>query len=330
MKNNLCKKDCNSCINCGRCGGCSFCEASICSKNCNSCGTICMKRGKAVVYANTIIKNKSELLKNKNIELPKHIPIIPDKLKKEYKTQMIGIHGGDALNQNGTAVRKIYKESGFKKTLNINESCKGILQFYVRDRTLEGIWKARGQLYQEIKELGLEAVIAPNFSLYEDAPRIEHLFNIERSITIYNELINFGINAIPDVAWYNINDLDFWINQINKSKCNIIAFSFQVVDVRLKASNLWKHYLAGFKYLCEGIDFDIKVIIIGVNSESRIFEIRKAVKSNIKLHVLNQSAYIQSQRGMYSNGRVKDLNTPKDILLDKNIQYFNEIYSKLI
>ncbi|MFT8349212.1 DUF4417 domain-containing protein [Clostridium saccharoperbutylacetonicum] len=289
-----------------------------------------MKRGKAVVYANSIIKNKSELLKNREIELPKHIPIIPDKLKKEYKTQMVGVHGGDALNINGTNVRKMYKENGFRKTLNVHESCNGLLQFYVKDRTLEGIWKAREKLYAEIKKMGFEAVIAPNFSLYEDAPRIEHLFNIERSITIYNELIKFGINAIPDVAWYNINDLDFWIEQINKSRCSMIAFSFQVVDVRLKASNLWKHYLAGFKYLCQGIKSNIKVIIVGVNSENRIFEIQKSISDNISLHVLNQSAYIQSQRGMYSNGRVRDLNTSKDKLLEMNIKYFDKLYSELI
>lgn len=332
MTANLCKKDCENCINVKRCGGCSFCEACICDNKCNICGTVCMKRGKAVVYANNIIKNRSELLQNKKIRLPKHIPIIPDKLKTELslnRVKMIGVHGGVALSQNGTGIRKIYKTNGFKKALNINEDCKGILQFYVKDRTLEGIWKSRTQLYEEIKQQGFEAVIAPNFSLYEDAPRIEHLFNIERSMTIYNELIQFGINAIPDIAWYNINDLDFWIEKINKSKCNIIAFSFQVVDVRLKASNLWKHYLAGFKYLCNNINHEIKVIIIGVNSESRMSEIKNAIQRNISLHVLNQSAYVQSQRGMYSNGRVKDLNTPKNLLLDKNIEYFNDVYSKL-
>ena len=86
----------------------------------------------------------------------------------------------------------------------------------------------------------LKAVIAPNFSVYEDTPRVEHLYNIRRSIIIYNELIDYGINAIPDISWYNINDLDFWIEKLNNSECSIIAFSFQVVDVRLKASNYGK------------------------------------------------------------------------------------------
>lgn len=329
---NLCQKQCSNCSNKKRCGGCSLCEASICDRNCKMCGTICIKRGKAVVFANKIISKKENLIQNKDFNISYHIPIIPDRLKKELdinEIPLVGIHGGVALSQNGINVRKIYRENGFKKALNLNKACKGILEFYVKDRTLEGIWKSREQLYSQIKEQEFEAVIAPNFSLYEDAPRIEHLYNIQRSITVYNELINYGINAIPDIAWYNINDLDFWIEQINMSGCKVIAFSFQVVDVKLKASNNWKNYLAGFKYLCKQIKGKIKIIVVGLNSETRISAIKQAITENITIHILNQSAYVQSQRGMCSEGRVQDIKTDKHSLLCKNIKYFNNIYFDL-
>ena len=173
-------------------------------------------------------------------------------------------------------------------------------------------------------------MIAPNFSLYEDAPRIEHLYNIKRSLIIYNKLVEHGIKAIPDIAWYNRNDIDFWIDQINKSKCSIIAYSFQVVDVRLKASNLWKNYLAALRYMAAKVKENVKcILVIGVNSETRMQEIRKAVPPNIQISVLNQSAYTQSQRGMYSKNRISDKKTDKSDLFEKNIQYFNEIYKKL-
>lgn len=324
---NLCKKDCSKCNRFNRCGGCSLCEAAICGEKCDKCASICRKRGSSVVYANKILDKDINLSGNKDLNLPGYIPIIPDKLKEKLNTNVISLHGGNVLKSNGKGVRKIYKENGYSNALNVSEGVSAILEFYVRDRTLEGIWDSRECIYKEINDLNLGAVIAPNFSVYEDAPRIEHLYNIQRSLIVYNELIESGINAIPDISWYNIDDLDFWVEKINRSECRIISFSFQVVDVRLKASNAWKNYIAGFRYLVNKLEKNIKIIIAGLNSSRRIEEIIKIVKdSNVKsIHILNQTAYLNSQRGVYSGG-IKDIKTPKTELFKKNLDYLDELY----
>lgn len=311
-----------------------MCEAAICDGQCKICGTICMKRGASVIHANKIISQDVKLINCVEIELPDFIPILPDKLKKKlpYETaKFVALHGGVTLKRSGEGVKNIYKKNGFNKALNIDERCEGILEFYVKDRTLEGFWDAQydSGFFDDLRKLNV-IVIAPNFSLYEDAPRIEHLYNIKRSLIMYNKLIEHGIKAIPDISWYNKNDIDFWVEQINESKCRVIAYSFQVVDVRLKASNLWKNYLAALRYLAAKVVDNVKcIVVVGVNSEARMQEIRKAVPSNIKISVLNQSAYTQSQRGMYSKNRVSDKKTDRSELFEKNIKYFNEIYKKL-
>ncbi|MGF7058582.1 hypothetical protein [Brassicibacter mesophilus] len=58
---------------------------------------------------------------------------------------------------------------------------------------------------------------------------------MKRSTIVYNELIDYGINAVTDVSWYNIKDLNIWIEAIDKSRIKTIAFSFQTVGVQLKA-----------------------------------------------------------------------------------------------
>lgn len=330
--NGLCKRKCSNCIFFKRCGGCSLCEASICSKNCLKCGTLCPRRGSSIRYLNEILKAPEELMTNKKAGIPHHIPILPDRLSETLDPEMakmIGVHGGNVFSKNGESVRKVYREKGFKKVLNIDERCGGILEFYVKDRTLEGIWDNRKSIYPELLNQNFDLIIAPNFSVYEDCPRIEHIYNIQRSIIVYNELIKLGVNAVPDISWYNINDLDNWVYRINKSKCKIIAFSFQVVDLRLKASNAWKDYLAGFKYLCKGISNEISIIVVGITSHDRIVELMSVASSNISIHILNQSAYLQSQRGMNSDGRVRDIHTPKQILFYKNIKYFNNLCEKV-
>ncbi|MGN9163449.1 DUF4417 domain-containing protein [Clostridium sulfidigenes] len=328
----ICKVRCDKCLFNVRCGGCSMCEGAICSESCNKCAAICPKRGSSVVHLNQILKEDVKLMPNEKYNLSYHIPVLPDRLNYKVKEDLlktIGIRGNNFLSRNGKKIRNIYSKNGFNKALNVESSVKGILQFYVKDRILECIWDNRLGLYKELAEQDFEAIISPNFSVYEDAPRMDHIYNIQRSITIYNEMRQAGIRAIPDVSWYGLKDLELWIKMINESEIKTAAFSFQVVDVRLKASNAWKNYLAGFRYLCSQISKNVDFIIIGASSAKKAIEIRRAAGENIKLYFLNQSAYIQSQRGMYSGDRSRDIVTPKEKLLEKNIIYFNKLYKEI-
>lgn len=72
-------------------------------------------------------------------------------------------------------------------------------------------------------------------------------------------MIRAGLPAILDVVWATVEDLEYWIKEINKSDIKVIAFSFMNVDTRLKASNAWRHYLIGYKFLISRIDPNIKI-----------------------------------------------------------------------
>ncbi|MDT8718276.1 DUF4417 domain-containing protein [Clostridium sp. 19966] len=327
---NSCGRSCKACAINNRCGGCSLCEVSLCRKQCDKCFILCPERPEAFNYLSSI-SDGSVLLGNKLVILPEHIPIIPDLLKEPPNFSVmpaIAVHAGAMFSRNGEQINRRYTEKGYAGALNIDPRTKAILEFYVKDRTLEGFWDNRKNIYDDLKKLNFYAIIAPNFSVYEDAPRTDHLFNIRRSIEVYNEMIQSGIMAIPDIAWYNINDLDSWIELINKNSIRTIAFSFQVVDVQLKASNLWKSYMLGFRYMCQNIKQEVEIIIAGISAPRRIKEIFAAAGGR-KLHVLNQSAYIQSQRGMLSEGRKTLLEIPKNELLKLNIKYFNIMYAQM-
>lgn len=329
----ICKVKCDKCSFNERCGGCSLCEGAICGGICNKCSSLCPKRGSSAIHLKQIlVLEENKLMPNDKYDLGYHVPVIPDRLNFKVRDKLlktVGIRGNNFLSRNGQEIRNIYKKNGFNKALNIQSNVKGILQFYVRDRILECIWDNRFHLYEKLKLQGFEAIISPNFSVYEDAPRMDHIYNIHRSITVYNEMRRAGIRAIPDVSWYGLRDLELWIDMINNSNIKTLAFSFQVVDIRLKASNDWKNYLAGFRYLCSKVSKNLDFIIVGASSAKKSIEIKKAAGENIKLCFLNQSAYVQSQRGMHSEDRSRDVVTPKEKLFEKNIIYFNKLYEEI-
>lgn len=99
---------------------------------------------------------------------------------------------------------KIKSQFDFSKVNNIvgiHGEIEGILEFYIKDRDLEGFWANRKVVYEQLKKQNFKAIITPNFLLYEDAPRSEHLYNIQQAKKVYNEMIQEGLSAILDIIW---------------------------------------------------------------------------------------------------------------------------------
>ncbi|MEW9123790.1 MAG: DUF4417 domain-containing protein [Thermotaleaceae bacterium] len=327
----LCGRRCSQCLLYEDCGGCSLCEASLCKGGCDICFSLCFKRPAAAAYLMSIGGAKLNLQQNRKLSFPVHIPILPDRLKIKPQHNLmpvVGIHGGNMFARNGEKINNSYLQKGFTAALNIDEKTEGILQFYVPDRTLEGFWDNRQAIYSDLKKMNFSGIISPNFSVYEDAPRVDHLYNMKRTSIVYNEMLDIGLPAILDVSWYNKSDLERWCSAIKAFNVKTIAFSFQVVDVALKASDLWKSYILGFRYLCKNISKDTNILIVGAVSRNKIEEIFKASRGQ-KLHILNQSAFVQSRRGISSETRKARSDLSFDELLLQNVMYFNNTYKTL-
>jgi hypothetical protein len=80
------------------------------------------------------------------------------------------------------------------------------------DKELENYWKHRHDrhLVEGIKAVNPTHVIAPNFSLFHDVPRFDHLANIKRSLVCAEELSKAGISVIPYMAGITAHDWERW------------------------------------------------------------------------------------------------------------------------
>lgn len=326
----ICSRSCETCNMQLHCQGCSFCEMPFCKKDCHQCTSLCPCRGGSFGYLKSLGGGEVLLKANSSHDLPEFIPVIKDRLTEDIDVgDVIGIHSTTFFIPNGERINKRFINKGLAEALSLPKGTKGVLEFYVKDRTLEGFWDNRKEIYYELKMMDWKVVIAPNFSVYEDAPRIDHLYSMKRSSIVYNEMIEQGIPAVPDITWYNQIDLDQWIREINKNELKTISYSFQVTDIRLKNSTWWRHYLMGFRYMCQRIPEDVQIIIAGIVSPTRLQAIKRAAKGR-KLSVLNQTAYLQSRRGILSEtGYKADVSLSKNDIFIKNLKYYKQAYSKL-
>lgn len=331
----LCGRDCSLCRmkKNYRCKGCSMCDVAICKcgEKEKRCIVVCPNKfGSFTLVKRTI--SKEMLLNNEKYNFPIHIPVMPDKIHANFNlssaNDTVAVHGEFLLNSKGSEITGSYKR-GFRKALNLSEKTQGLLEFYIKDRALEGFWDNRQHIYKELKEQNFKGIITPNFSLYEDAPRLEHLYNIQRSKIVYNEMIHAGLPAILDISWAMEEDLKYWIKEIKFSKINTIAFSFMNVDTRLKASNSWRHYLLGFKILINKIPKDIDIIVAGLSSVSRIEEVLELTKDR-RITFLHQSAWVNSRNGVSARLRKQlDRSITKDFIFQDNLDFYIEEYERL-
>lgn len=328
----LCKRDCERCTLQLHCQGCSLCEMPFCNNDCHRCFALCPKRPASFGFLKSVGGGEIRVAGNEQMRLPVCIPVLPDHFQTTMHVRdIIGVHGGNMMTSNGEQVARVYRQRGLQGALNLAKPVEGVLQFYVKDRTLEGMWDNRNEIYRQLLEFPWKAVIAPNFSVYEDAPRMDHLYNMKRSSIVYNEMLEVGLPAVPDISWYNRIDLDQWIREIVRNGVKIIAFSFQTVSTQSKATNTWRHYLMGYHYLLSRIPDDVEVIIAGIVSPDRLQTLRTAGNGRNRISVLNQTTYVQSRRGVLSNkpGEPAPEEMEKNQILLRNIDFYEDVYEKL-
>jgi hypothetical protein len=162
---------------------------------------------------------------------------------------LIGVHGEKICASNGESLSRVFREKGLQRALNLENPVRGVLHFYARDRVLEGFFDNRKEICKQLKNDPWAAIISPNFSVYEDAPRLDHLYSMKRSRIVYNELLEAGLPAVPDVSWFDRSDLDAWARDIRRGGVRALAFSFQTVGTATRAAKDFEGCLGGFKYL---------------------------------------------------------------------------------
>lgn len=233
--------------------------------------------------------------------LPIYLPAAGDPFKKTPDAgalPWVVINGARFFSSTGSGLRPRALSAGgdIRQWLKVLPDTRAGIHFYVRDRFLEGFWKSRKDLYKNLKQFDL--VFSPNFSVYEDAPRYEHLVNIRRCVTVYEEMLGRGVRAIPDVAWYQKKDLDWWADYIRKNSIQVVAASTQTVGTGLHTLGSWKGYLAGIRYLAERVPGDVRIIIVGVSSPKKARVVLQEIGSGGRdISFMNSQAFMMARKG---------------------------------
>lgn len=84
-----------------------------------------------------------------------------------------------------------------------------LLAFYLDDAKFENFWFQPDKYVAKMINRGIGMSIAPNYSLWSDAARATHLYNIYRSRWVARYFQEAGIYVVPDINWSDERSFEF-------------------------------------------------------------------------------------------------------------------------
>ncbi|MFI7114949.1 hypothetical protein [Amycolatopsis sp. NPDC049868] len=180
-----------------------------------------------------------------------------------------------------------------------------VLSGYGEDPLVEAFWTARhrDRLLDRLATLEFDLVLAPNYSIYGNWPRAEHLINMRRSLLLAEEFVNAGMPAVPNLYWFRLEDLQRYAAWIADAAPPAVAINLQTV----RENKNWETWaLPGLSWLAENIPDDLPIIITGLSRRDRITTAVDLFGTRLTLVSQNPAQYALHGAVMTSEGR-KDM-----------------------
>lgn len=193
-------------------------------------------------------------------------------------------------------------EANAAQILQLPSGTRTVLTGYGEDPLVEAFWTARhrDRLIERIAALQFDLVLAPNYSIYGNWPRAEHLLNMRRALLIAAEFADAGVAAVPNIYWFRLEDLQRYADWIADTAPPAIAINLQTV----RENQNWESWaLPGLYWLAENIPPDLPVILTGLSRKDRIATAAQLFGSRLMLISQNPAQYAMHGAVMTANGR---------------------------
>ena len=224
------------------------------------------------------------------LALPRYIPCVPPRpfVKGAFSFPVVAVPLHEVVS---TKARSTGRGLTLRHRLGIPPETNLILTGFCKDQLLENIWPCRHTILREIAALDFYLVTAFGYSVYDDDTRLEHMYNMKRSLLTYQLLQSYGVPAIPNICWFNRTDLDRWCHWLHD---NPSVFMLAIDLQTCKQSRDWESIIADLEYLQANAPPALSYLIYGVAHPTRISALVQLIP---RLHLSNQYPFFMAVWG---------------------------------
>lgn len=218
-----------------------------------------------------------------------------------------------------------WEAQGAHDALGLDAGQHAVLIGYSPDSLIERFWERRHAdgLIGKIAAMGFDLVTTPDYSVYSDQPRAEHLLNMRRSMVVAQELSDAGCNVAPSIYWYRREDLDRWAEWISETG----PIAVMIPRHTIKGNQEWRDLSEpGLLYLAAMMDragVDTKVLISGVSKHDRVQQLGNWFGD--RLVIVSQQALQLASQGRLATptGREKS-DAHRSDLVAANLRHYDQ------
>ena len=176
-----------------------------------------------------------------------------------------------------------------------------ILAGYGEDPLVEAFWSRRFALTEQLAAMKWDLVLCPNFSMYGNFPRAEHLINFRRNLLLARDMCDAGIPTVPNLYWFRLEDLKRYEELLVQVTPAAVAVNLQT----FRTDQDWDTMaMPGLAFLSSGFPEETTLIVTGTSRAGRIGQLR-SLFPNMVLIAQNPTIYARKHAVMTSTGRIQ-------------------------
>jgi hypothetical protein len=121
---------------------------------------------------------------------------------------------------------------------------------------------------------GVDFIIAPNLSVYDNYPRLDNLFQIKRKWIMLEKLQRRGALVLPDVCFVTSGDFKNQVAWMRDNHCTCMMMNFQVQAVTTTTPQ-WRAQLKNALMVRDFLGWPVQMLAYGATGGDRMVEIAK-------------------------------------------------------
>lgn len=219
---------CRSCLESKTCGGIQL-EAGLfdCMSFCtcadpDTCEFVCRRDLKKFVERSNEVRGYEfdNIPRSKPLEydaLPLVVPVIyhPSSRAKILRADAVAIPLRKVFNYRSGKLRFESKEA-LANYYRFDTNAKLVITGVDKDRFIEPYWEGvhETELIGQLRQLKPSLITTPNFSIFLNAPRWDHLHNMKRILLCWEELNSQGVPSSLHINAFTDRDWERWSNFI--------------------------------------------------------------------------------------------------------------------
>lgn len=206
--------------------------------------------------------------------LPAYLPQVRGNagLKGFLDERIYAVRAGVVIREN-----TVLPASDLRRNLALRADTRLVLLLFDRDPVLERVFQRAAGVLPQLAAAAYDLVVAPSYSCWWPRPRADHLYNLKRSLRVFQAFQSYGIPAIPRIGWAMMPDAERFAEWVNANpSVKTVGLDFMTY----RPHEWWAHQIECLRHFDRTTGQRIQYLVNGPSVGTRFEDLYRSVDSD--------------------------------------------------